>query len=801
MGSGESCNLRPLAVASAARFRLAMTGKTLSHYRVMEQIGAGGMGQVYRARDERLERDVALKVLPAGALADEAARKRFRKEALALSQLNHPNIATVHDFDTQDGVDFLVMELIPGVTLSDQVAQGALPEKDVVRLGVQLAQGLAAAHERGVVHRDLKPGNLRITSDGRLKILDFGLAKLLEHSSDLGQTRSETGAMGPSGTLPYMAPEQLLDEKVDARSDIYAAGVVLYELATGQRPFRESHGPRLMDSIIHQVPEPPSTVSRRVSPGMESIILKALDKDPKRRYQSAQELAVDLERLTSPTTASLAGLRARRRMRPRLWVAASAFLVVALGTAGTWYWFRSSDVNSLAVLPFSNVGADPETEYLSDGITESIINNVSKLPKLKVIAPASVFRYKGREVDLQKVARELDVRAVVVGRILSRGENLSISAQLVDTRDNHVIWGQRYNRKLTDLLQMQEEIAREISENLRIRLTGKEQQQLARHDTQNTEAYRLYLQGRYYWNKRTAAGFRKAIEYFQQALDRDPNYALAYAGLSDTYSSLGSYQVIPSAEAAPQAEAAAKRAVDLDETLAEAHNSLASILLDRFDFEGADREFRRAISLNPGYSTAHHWFGLFLGVMGRADDSIAELKLALELDPFSPIINANFAFVYYQAGRYAEAIAMCRKTLELDANFSPAHEYLGQVYLETGNFAEAVAELEKDVALSPGDASAKAELGYGYGRAGRKKEALKILEELTRASRQTYVSPYDVAIVYVGLNQKDEAFQWLEKAYQEHSVRLWNLKAHPRFARLRSDPRFQDLMRRIGFVR
>jgi tetratricopeptide (TPR) repeat protein len=389
---------------------------------------------------------------------------------------------------------------------------------------------------------------------------------------------------------------------------------------------------------------------------------------------------------------------------------------------------------------------------------------------------------------------------VVVGRILPRGDNLSISVQLVDTRDSHVIWGQQFNRKLTDLLQMQEEIAREISESLRIRLTGKEQQQLAKHDTQNTEAYRLYLQGRYYWNKRTAAGFKKAIEYFQQALERDPNYALAYAGLSDTYSSLGSYQVIPSAEAAPNAEAAARRAVDLDETLAEGHNSLASILFDRFDFEGADREFRRAIELNPSYSTAHHWYGLFLGVMGRADASIAELKLAHELDPFSPIINANYAFVYYQAGRYEEAIALCRKTLELDANFSPAHEYLGQVYLETGNYAEAIAELEKDVALSPGDAAAKAELGYGYGRAGRKKEALKIIEELTRTSRHTYVSPYDVAVVYVGLDQKDEAFRWLEKAYQEHSVRLWNLKAHPRFARLRSDPRFQDLMRRVGFA-
>jgi len=775
-----------------------MIGTRLTHYHILEKIGAGAMGQVYRAHDERLERDVAVKVLPPGALSDEAARRRFRKEALALSRLNHPSIATVHDFDTQDGVDFLVMELIPGVTLNDQLSRESFTERDVIRLGMQLAQGLAAAHEQGIIHRDVKPGNLRVTPDGRLKILDFGLAKLLQRGGELGATASGSVPYGPSGTLPYMAPEQVLDEHMDVRADIYSVGVVLYEMATGMRPFRETHGARLIDLILHKAPEPPSMISRRVSPGMERIILKALDKDPEHRYQTARELLVDLERLTSPTTASLAGLQARRRNRKYPW-AAGIVLVVLAGTGIYWFQHRSPEFNSIAILPFVNVNADPQTEYLSDGITESIINNISKLPKLRVMAPTSVFRYKGQALDLQKVAGELNVAAVVTGRILPRGEELSISAQLVDVRDNHVIWGQHYNRKMTDLLQTQEEIAREISENLKIRLTGKDQQKFAKHETQNTEAYRLYLQGRYYWNKRTADGFRKAIEFFQQALQRDPNYALAYAGLADTYSSLGSYHVIPSSEAAPKGEAAAKRAVELDETLAEGHNSLASMLFDRFDFEGAEREFRRAIELNPSYSTAHHWYGLYLAVMGRADASIAELKTARELDPFSPIINANYGFVYYQAGRYAEAIEQLRKTLELDVNFPAAHEYLGQALLETGHYSEAIAELEKDVALSPGDAAVKAELGYGYGRAKRKQDALRVLAELMAASQKSYVSPYDIAIVYLGLDQRDDAFRWLEKAYQEHSVRLWNLKVHPRFAAVRSDPRFQDLSRRVGF--
>jgi serine/threonine protein kinase/tetratricopeptide (TPR) repeat protein len=775
-----------------------MLGQKLSHYHIREQIGAGAMGQVYRAHDERLERDVAIKVLPPGTLPDELSRRRFRKEALALSQLNHPNIATVHDFDTQEGVDFLVMELIPGVTLSDRLSRESLNERDVIRLGLQLAQGLVAAHEHGIIHRDLKPGNLRVTPDGRLKILDFGLAKLLQRGGEVGLTASGSVPSGPSGTLPYMAPEQVLDEPMDVRADIYSAGVVLYEMATGARPFRETHGARLIDLILHKAPEPPSRISRQVSPGMERIILKALDKNPEHRYQTARELMVDLERLASPTTASLAALETQRRRRKYPWAAGIVLLALA-ATGIYWYQFRSLGPRSIAILPFVNANADPEAEYLSDGITESIINNVSKLPRMRVIAPTSVFRYKGQGLDLKKIGGELRVTVVVTGRILARGEELSISAQLVDIRDNRVIWGQQYNRKMTDLLRTQEEIAREISENLKIRLTGEEQQRLTKRETRDPEAYRLYLQGRYYWNKRTADGFRKAIEIFQQALDRDPNYALAYAGLADTYSSLGSYNILPFAEAAPKAEAAARRAVDLDETLAEGHSSLASVLQDRFDFEGADRQYARAIELNPSYATARHWYGLYLGIVGRSDAAIGELKTALELDPFSPIINANYGFVYYQAGRHTEAIEQLRRTLELDPNFSPAHEYLGQALLEAGRHAEAIAELEKNVALSSGDIAAKAELGYGYGRAGRRQDARRVLSEMMATAQKSYVSPYDIAIVYLGLDQRDDAFQWLEKAYQEHSVRLWNLKSHPRFASVRSDPRFLDLSRRIGF--
>ena len=466
-----------------------MVGKTASHYRILEKIGAGGMGVVYRARDERLQRDVALKVLPAGTLADETARKRFRKEALALSQLNHPNIATVHDFDTQEQTDFLVMELIPGATLTEKLAAGPLAEKEISRLGGQLAQGLAAAHEQGVVHRDLKPGNLRVTPDGRLKILDFGLATLRRPVGESASTvtAGETGVV--AGTLPYMAPEQLRGEKADARSDIYAAGVVLYEMATGRRPFAEAQGPPLVAAILQQPPPAPSGLNKKVSPALELIILKALDKEPERRYQSARELAVDLERLTGPVAVAAVAPRGAQRA-PRRWLLAAAAALALLLAAVAVYLMGTHRpaLDSLAVLPFVNAGGrappGPDADYLSDGITDILIKSLSQLPNLKVISRTSVFRYKGREIDPQAVGRDLRVQAVLTGQVVQRGDNLSVTAELVDARDGRRLWGERYSRKLADLLAIQEELGREISENLRLRLTGEQKKALAKRHTQ-----------------------------------------------------------------------------------------------------------------------------------------------------------------------------------------------------------------------------------------------------------------------------------------------------------------------------
>ncbi|MBI3694296.1 MAG: protein kinase, partial [Acidobacteria bacterium] len=740
-------------------------GQTLGHYRVLEKIGAWGMGVVYRARDERLERDVALKVLPPGTLADEAARKRFRKEALALSQLNHPNIATVFDFDTQEGTDFLVMELIPGVTLNDKLAAGALLEKEITRLGTQLAQGLAAAHEQGVVHRDLKPGNLRITPDGRLKILDFGLATLRRPEGEGAATVSMTETATVPGTVPYMAPEQLQGEKADARSDIYAAGVVLYEMATGRRPFVETQGTQLVAAILQQTPPAPSAVNRKVSPGLEMIILKALDKEPERRYQSARELAVDLERLSVPTAPAMVGLAARRRR----WPLAATAALVALGVLLYLLLSRGQAIDSLAVMPFSNAGGDPQAEYLSDGLTESLINSLSRLPRLRVVPRSTVFRYKGRDMDLQEAARALKVRAVLTGRVVQRGDTLNIQVELVDVSRESQLWGEQYNRKASDLLAVKEEIAREVSRLLRLRLTGAEQDRLVRPETDNSEAYKLYLQGRYHWNRRTPDSLQRSIEYFNQAIAKDRRYVLAYTGLADAYSMLNVYAVMPGRESQALGKAAAEKAVALDDTLAEAHVSLAFVK-ERFEWDwlGAEREYRRAMELNPNYPTAHHWYALMLAALGR--------------------------------GRHEPAIEQYRRTLEMDPNFLPPLREIGMPYLKAGRPQEGIGPLQKALALAPGDTFALGLLGHLYAASGKRAEALKVLERLHRLSREKYELSYELAVVYHGLGDKKQALSWLEKACESRSTWAAFLKVEPLFESLHSEPKFQQLIKRMGLA-
>ena len=562
-------------------------GINLGHYRIAEKIGAGGMGEVYRAHDEHLDRDVAIKVLPAGMLSDQSARRHFRKEALALSKLNHPGIATIYDFDTQDRMDFLVMEYIPGITLNRKVAGRPLAEKEVIALGTQLAEGLAAAHAEGVVHRDLKPGNLVVTGDGRLKILDFGLAKLRLPIIPGAVTESVTDSQATAGTLPYMAPEQLLGEEVDARTDIHAAGAVLYEMATGKRPFGKLDHAQLIAAILRQAPVPPAQLNSQVSAELERLIGKCLEKDPENRYQSAKELAVDLRRLGAPSTVT-ASWRVVKRPRSRVGRKVLLGLTGVLTIAALLLGFNlkgwrqrlfgmeaGARIHSLAVLPLVNLSGDPQQEYFADGMTEELITDLSKIGSLKVISRTSVMQYKDAKKPLPQIGRELGVEGVIEGSVQRVGDRIRISAQLIYAPGDTHLWAESYDRDLHDVLKLQGEVAQVIANEVNAKVTPKEQARLADNRRIDPEAHQAYLQGRYYWNKRTEESIRKAISYFQQAIDKDPNYALAYTGLANSYVVLGTYSSVPWQETYRQAEAAATKALEIDDNLAEAHAALA----------------------------------------------------------------------------------------------------------------------------------------------------------------------------------------------------------------------------------
>ena len=788
----------------------ALLGQTLSHYRITEKIGAGGMGDVYRAHDEHLDREVAIKVLRPGTLTDEHSRKRFHKEALALSRLSHPHIATIHGFDTQQGTDFLVMEYIPGVSLSEKLAGGPLPEKEVLRLGVQLAEGLSAAHEHGVVHRDLKPGNLRVTGDGWLKILDFGLAKLRHPVAESGATESLTETQATAGTVPYMAPEQLLGGEIDARTDIHAAGAVLYEMATGRRPFAEVERLQLVGAILHKTPPPPSAVNPAVSAELDRIIGKCLEKEPGNRYQSARELAIDLRRLqaparTSETVSIVAGKKWERWKLGAAVAAVSALVAMVIGFNAGRIRERfarppSAPIQSIAVLPLANLSHDPEQEYFADGMTEALITELSQISSLKVISRTSVMHYKGSSEPLPQVARELNVNGIVEGSVLRSGDRVRITAQLIQAPSDTHLWAKSYERDLRDVLRLQSEVAQAIANEIKAKVTPQEQARLARAHLINPEAHEAYLNGRYYWNLRTEEGLKKSIRHFQVAIEKDPGYALAYAGLADSYVVLAEWALMASKEAFPRAKAAALKALEMDETLAEAHVSLGAVRSDHdWDWVGADKEYKRGIELNPGYATGHQWYAEYLSAMGRHNEAIAEIKRAQELDPLSLMINAVGGYVFIYARRYDEAIAQCRRTLELNAGFYPAHLYLGWAYQGQKLYGQAISEYQKAIALEEDNPTLAEGLAWCYAASGKRTEALKIISTLNALSRRKYVSPYGMAEIYVALGDFDQGLAWLERAYEEHSWELAFLKVSPVFDPLRSDARFKDLVRRMNF--
>ena len=781
-----------------------MIGTRLSRYRIVEQIGAGGMGVVYRARDERLGRDIALKVLPTGALVDEVARKRFRKEALTLSQLNHPAIATIHDFDSVDGIEFLVMELIAGTSLDERLDAGPLPPREAISIGYQIAQGLVAAHQNGVIHRDLKPSNLRLTSDGRVKILDFGVAQLIQHG-DWGATLSTTSAPG-GGTVPYMAPEQLRDDVVDPRTDVYSAGAVLYEMVTGQRPFPETHGPRLIDAILNKQPPPPREINKDISASLERVILRAMDKNPAQRYQTARELQIDLDRLRTPSQAGARPEIAAAQPASGIgWKSGAVLLgmaaiaaIVGMDLAGVrTRWTRPAgppQISSVAVLPLENLSGDATQDYFADGVTDALVNELTRIRALRVISRWSVMRYKGTSKTLQEIAKELNVDGIVIGSVQRSQSRVLVRVQLNHPATDTNLWANRYDSELSDVLSMQNELVGQIAAEMHVQLTAQEQARLTQRQRVNPEALDAYLQGRFHWNKRSEEGYQTALRHFQAAIAKDPNYAPAYAGLADAYNLLGGGRYMSPAKARPLAMAAARKALELDDTLAEAHTALASLLYDDADMPGAEKSFKRALELNPGYATLHHWYAWHLSAVGKHDEAIRHIQIAMEREPFSLIIRSNAGFFQYLAGRYDKAIEQCRAALSLDPTFGAPRECLAQAYLEVGRFDEAIEELRRTPDVD------QAELGYALAVAGRKDEARTLLRDLQKRAATSYVPPYDVAVIYTGLDERDAAFEWLERARQEKDSRLVTIKVHPRFKKLRPDPRYQQLLRRMGLA-
>jgi serine/threonine-protein kinase len=778
-------------------------GTTVGQFRILERLGSGSMGVVYRAHDERLRRDVALKVLPPGAIADETSRKFFHREALSLSRLNHPCIATVHEFQSTGAMDCLVMEYIPGESLDERLERGRLPEKEVVAIGLQLAEGLAEAHRQGVIHRDLKPANLRVTPEGRVKILDFGLARLraAEAESRANVAASTTGDV--AGSPAYVAPELLRGAAADERSDLWAAGIVLYESAVGSRPFPGLPTGALLEAIMVRRPPPPRSRNPAISPALESIILRCLEATPDRRYQSAAELAEDLRRLQSGSPIGRRPMSTRRRaaMASAIGLAAicAAVALVAWKRGGFGHDPRAATLRSLAVLPLGNLSGNPEQEYIADGMTEALIAQLSHVHSIRVISLTSVMRYKNRRGSMSAIARELGADGVIEGNVLRSRDHLRTTVHLIYAPDDEQLWSGQYDGDTTDVLRLQSRVARAIVNEIQVRLTPGERARLAGRQHVNSDAYQLYLRGRYQWNRRSDAGIRLAIRYFEEAIARDSTYALLHAGLSDAWAAAGLYGLIVPAEARERARAEALRAVALDPELSEAHTSLAHVL-HNFDWDwlGAEQEYLRAIELNPNNAVAHDWHGHLLAQQGRFDEAREELREAGELDPLSLSIVQSGGVNEYFARRYDLALEHYRRAMELDSTSSLLHRLYAGVLDRMGRETEAARELSRSFELR-----GQPEVAAGLQRAYRAAGMRGMLELLIQGLRQrraagAYEPAEHVAELYARLGRIDEAFEWLEVSFREHDTELNRLRVDPIFDPLRKDPRLAGMLHRVG---
>ncbi len=801
---------------------------------------------MYLAEDTRLERKVALKILPENLANDTERMRRFVQEAKSASALNHPNIITIYEIGETDDAHFIATEYIEGETLHNRLKSEPINLKSILDIAIQVASALDAAHRAGIVHRDIKPENVMIRPDGLVKILDFGIAKLTEKKNESIDAEAATAVQAGTtpgmiiGTANYMSPEQARGKAIDARTDIFSFGAMLYEMLAGKLPFEGETAMDTISAILHKEPAPLSQTSPDLPRELQRIVEKCLRKDRDERYQTVKDLLIDLkdirqdlefqnklEQTASPqredakteilsvttsdkgqTTSSAEYVVTEIKQHKRGF--AIGLIVLLLASIGLGYWFfanrsaNTSQIESIAVLPFEN--QNPETEYLSDGLTESIINNLSKLPHLRVITRNSVFRYKGKETDPIIVGRELDVRSVLTGRIIQRGDNLIISAELTDLEDNKQIWGQQYIRKIVDAFALQQEISRDISETLRSKLTGEEQQRLVKRETVSPEAYQLYLKGRFHWNKRKPEEHKKAIQYFEQAIALDPNYALAYAGIADCYAVSSS--PVKGQERFLRLRAAANKALELDPSLGEPHAALANTFWTEWNWSGAESQYKRAIELNPNYATAHQWYAELLSRLGRHDEAVSEIKRARELDPLSLIINSDMIYILTMARRYDEAIEQGKKTLEMDASWTTARYFIYIAYLHKGMYEESIAEAEKAVEFRDWSAEKKearrqawAALRDAYRKSGARGFWQKMLEleKQYLAKGEEEESAFIMAEIYANLGDKDEALKWLEKSVEKREEDIDLIKVNPMFDNLRSDSRFQDLLRRMNF--
>jgi serine/threonine protein kinase/Tfp pilus assembly protein PilF len=777
-----------------------MIGKTVSHYKIVEKLGEGGMGIVYKALDSKLERFVAVKILPPHLSEDAEATKRFIHEAKAASSLDHPNIGTIYEIDeTPGGQTFIVMAYYEGSTLREMIDSGRIAPEEALGIIEQVGAGLKRAHEQGIVHRDIKPSNIIITKHGEAKIVDFGVAKLA------GATRlTKEGSL--LGTIAYMSPEQVRGREVDQRADIFSLGVILFEMLTGERPFRGEYEAALLYSIVNEEPIFPVERGHGLGDSIEAVAGRTLAKDPGERYQNVGELLHDLESIRGGR-ADITATRRSRSYRSRMLVrfGRTAWIVIAVAAvaaAALYILFpRGEVIDSIAVLPLENLSEDEGEEYFVSGMTDELISRLSQIGGLKVISRTSIMSYRDSSKPLPEIAKELNVKAVLEGSVLRVGNRVRIAVELIHAGTDRSMWGQSYERSVRDVLRLQSEVAQDVAQKIKVRLTSSDRRELTSVPSVTSEAHEAYLKGWYYLNQRTSDAILTALEYFNMSVERDSSYAPAYAGIADSYLILASYSLQDPAEIYSKAQRTAQKAIEIDDRLAEAHTSLAIVKWQyEWDFDAAEEHFRRAVSINKNYSTAHHWYALYLSFFGRHDEAVMEIRNAQSVDPVSLIVNAAVGLVYYYAGRTDEALEQSRKTLDLDEGFFPAYTVLGRAYMLKGMYEESIDAFSRVIELSGRRSSVLSLLAHPLAASGRTAEAEALYVELAERSRDKYVSPFDMAVLTTALGRRSEALDWLERAYGERAFDIMSMQSESLLQGLRGDPRFAELARRIGLT-